>query len=444
MKLTRRLLSTALSLMLSALATLPLAACKDKHTHTFGAWTPIENLANCEGGIFERVCSECKQIDTRTGTAADHDWSGYGYNATHHWPACKNCAQEKEDEFFHQDNGSGSCLVCNNLIPTESVTYTLSNDETYAIVTGYDEMETDVVVIAPTYEGVPVTAVQDSAFKDSVRLERVTLPESITSIGAFAFSGCQSLTGILLRKTVTEVGEGAFEGCKELMIFCEAAEKPSGWHEKWNVHHNVRWSYTGERATPISARATRIADSMLREENNDRKQIITNPDLDGVRPPNGFSFLTRFDSKDTPPGTPWTDGNLWHHNWNQMNLTEYSDVWFAAKVIGGFWAFVDGADGVKDNWLYLHLQQTGTSVEGFTLWKIEASIGGYVHDKIENQIGRAVDDNRPTNSIARLLWDEGFNSLDKNGILIYHAKLEIPVTIYCTEVLGIKKGANSL
>lgn len=440
----RRLLSKVLSLTLGAAATLPLAACGDKHTHTFGDWSSVANLANCEGGTFERVCSVCEQVETRTGTASDHDWSTYSYNALHHWSACKNCNQEKEDEAFHQDDGLGSCLVCQNLIPTESVTYALSDDGAYAIVTGYDEAETDVVVIAPTYEGVPVTAVQESAFKDSIRLERVTLPESVTSIGAFAFSGCQSLMGILLRNTVTDVGEGAFEGCEELMIFCEAAEKPSGWHEKWNTRRNVRWSYTGERATPISARAVTIADSMLREENQDRKQILINPDLGGMRPPDGFSFLTRFDSKETPPGTPWTDGNLWHHNWNQMNLTEYSDVWFAAKVTGGFWAFVDGTDSVEDNWLYLHLQQTGTSVEGFALWKIEASIGGYVYNKIENQIGRAVDNNRPTNSISRLLWDEGFGSPDKNGILIYHAKLGLPVTIYCTEVVGIKKGANSL
>ena len=96
------------------------------------------------------------------------------------------------------------------------------------------------------------------------------------------------------------------------------------------------------------------------------------------------------------------------------------------------------------SWLYIHLTQTGETWDGYTLWRIETSIGGYVCTTIEGQTGRYYDDDRPTNSIARLLWDEGFSSPDGSSIMIYNFIPEgspLSLSIYCTEVVGIKKSA---
>lgn len=401
MKLTRRLFSAVLAFTLSIASTLYLSACKEKHTH---------------------------------------DWSAYSYNATHHWSVCTGCDERKQEEAWHEDDGTGYCQICQHLIPTDGITYALSDDGSHAIVTGCDSIRTEVFVIAPIYNGVPVTKIQGSAFENNSRLTQIYLPASITSIGSSAFSGCKNLMSVFLREKVTEIGENAFTGCEELVIFCEATEKLSTWGEEWNCYCPVYWGHEDRESTPVSIKATPIADSMLRDEKQNRKQIYTNPDLGDMRAPVGFSMLTRYDSITADMGDPWTEGNLWYYNWNQMKLTEYSEVWFAAKVINGYWAFVDGTQSITSSWLYIHIKQTGTTWDGFTLWSIEASVGGQVYNKIENQIGSYVDDNRPTNSIPRLLWDEGFGSPDKNGILIYNIKNGNPVSIYCTEVRGIKIG----
>ena len=51
---------------------------------------------------------------------------------------------------------------------------------------------------------------------DCISLERVDLPDSVTSIGDAAFLDCMSLTEIDLPDAVTSIGEGAFAACAAL------------------------------------------------------------------------------------------------------------------------------------------------------------------------------------------------------------------------------------
>ena len=48
------------------------------------------------------------------------------------------------------------------------------------------------------------------------RLERISIPESVTSIGKSAFSGCSSLTSISIPEWITSIGEYAFSSCSSL------------------------------------------------------------------------------------------------------------------------------------------------------------------------------------------------------------------------------------
>ena len=41
----------------------------------------------------------------------------------------------------------------------------------------------------------------------------VTIPNSVTSIGASAFTGCSGLTSVTIGNSVTSIGEGAFYEC---------------------------------------------------------------------------------------------------------------------------------------------------------------------------------------------------------------------------------------
>lgn len=66
--------------------------------------------------------------------------------------------------------------------------------------------------------GLPVTVIRDNAFKGNVGLKgSLTIPPSITTIGAYAFSGCAGFFGDLtIPSSVTEIGDYAFYQCTGL------------------------------------------------------------------------------------------------------------------------------------------------------------------------------------------------------------------------------------
>jgi len=70
-----------------------------------------------------------------------------------------------------------------------------------------------VVVNGVTYK---VTKIDDGAFKGNKTVTKVTLPNSIKTIGKDAFNGCSKLKTISVPKTVTEIGANAFKGCSSL------------------------------------------------------------------------------------------------------------------------------------------------------------------------------------------------------------------------------------
>ncbi|MCM1437842.1 MAG: leucine-rich repeat protein [Roseburia sp.] len=56
----------------------------------------------------------------------------------------------------------------------------------------------------------------DGAFSGCSGLTSITIPNSVTSIGAGAFRNCSGLTSITIPDSVTDIGCGAFEGCSNL------------------------------------------------------------------------------------------------------------------------------------------------------------------------------------------------------------------------------------
>ena len=62
-----------------------------------------------------------------------------------------------------------------------------------------------------------VEELEDGAFAGLETLNRITLPASLTKIGAHAFDGCTGLREVVIQaKTMTGIGEAAFMGCTEL------------------------------------------------------------------------------------------------------------------------------------------------------------------------------------------------------------------------------------
>ncbi|MGL4908574.1 MAG: leucine-rich repeat domain-containing protein [Bacteroidales bacterium] len=95
------------------------------------------------------------------------------------------------------------------------------NNDALSVI-GYTGKQTTVKIPAQL-EGQPVrqvgyptgTAAQNHQF--SLKIVGITLPSSVTVIGAYAFKGCASISSFTVPSTVTTIGEFAFSGCASLI-----------------------------------------------------------------------------------------------------------------------------------------------------------------------------------------------------------------------------------
>ncbi len=81
-------------------------------------------------------------------------------------------------------------------------------------ITGYSGLEKEIS-IPEKIKGLPVTTVAENAFKGMINLEKVTLPDSVTTID-YAFTECPQLTSVTLGSGIINMN-GAFKDCKKLV-----------------------------------------------------------------------------------------------------------------------------------------------------------------------------------------------------------------------------------
>ncbi len=87
--------------------------------------------------------------------------------------------------------------------------------------------------------------IYDYAFYDIHSLTNITIPNGLTSICWFAFSGCSSLASIIIPESVVSIDTNAFSGCNSLIIYCEAASKPTDWNTQgWIGGGYYHWNYS--------------------------------------------------------------------------------------------------------------------------------------------------------------------------------------------------------
>ncbi len=71
-------------------------------------------------------------------------------------------------------------------------------------------------IIPSTYNGLPVTSIEDSGFMGCSSLEKVVIPSSIKAIGNNAFMRCTNLKKVAGMAGVTSYGDNAFSRCTSL------------------------------------------------------------------------------------------------------------------------------------------------------------------------------------------------------------------------------------
>ena len=98
---------------------------------------------------------------------------------------------------------------------TEGLQYSLSDDGSYYLVSGYTGTEGNIV-IGKRYNNKPIKAIADKAFERRLDIVAIKLSDSIINIGVSALFGCTNLTNLVIPDSVTSIGERAFEGCTGL------------------------------------------------------------------------------------------------------------------------------------------------------------------------------------------------------------------------------------
>ena len=94
-----------------------------------------------------------------------------------------------------------------------NLSYTTNNGT--IVITGCSGSDVSLV-IPGAINGRQVTSIGDNAFYNQTQLAGVTIPDSITRIGAGAFGWCAALTNVTISTNLTSIGDQAFYNCGKL------------------------------------------------------------------------------------------------------------------------------------------------------------------------------------------------------------------------------------
>lgn len=103
--------------------------------------------------------------------------------------------------------------------------YIVQEDGTAQIV-GAAEHSIKIAHIPAQIDGYTVTSIGEDAFNNKSYLADITIPETVTHIGAYAF-GNTAITSIEIPNTVTQVDGNPFAGCDELVEVKIAPDHPA-------------------------------------------------------------------------------------------------------------------------------------------------------------------------------------------------------------------------
>lgn len=184
--------------------------------HSWSEWVTKEPTCT-EDGYKECECSLCHEPKRETIKATGHTFSkDWSYDETYHWHAavCEHSDQvsDKAEHAF----ADGICSVCDARKISAGLVYSLNNDGVSYSVTGIGTCTDADIAVPSAYNGLPVTAIGDSAFFNCSSLVSVNIPDSVTSIGKYALGYCASLTSVNIPDSVTSIGNYAFEYCASL------------------------------------------------------------------------------------------------------------------------------------------------------------------------------------------------------------------------------------
>lgn len=102
-------------------------------------------------------------------------------------------------------------------VPEQALSFTLLENGTWSVSKGGLGYKKEIIIPAE-HEGRAVTKIAANGFSGAIA-EKITVPDSIVSIGTGAFKNCKNLTALILPDHIKEIPTDAFRGCIYLQSF---------------------------------------------------------------------------------------------------------------------------------------------------------------------------------------------------------------------------------
>ena len=174
---------------------------------------------------------------------------------------------------------------CDNVevatLPASAIKYVSKNKLRTVVITGGKRIEDRAFAACATLENITipngVTSIGAYSFYNCVKLTEIAIPNSVTSIGKYAFYNCSGLTSIVLLYGLTSIGDFAFYNCNQLAnvilpygvttigesVFsgCAALARITIPHSVKNIGENAFSNCSGLTEITMSNSVTRISDS---------------------------------------------------------------------------------------------------------------------------------------------------------------------------------------
>ena len=163
------------------------------------------------------VLSSCKFDEENHTHDWETEWTSDGIN---HWHKCKGCDEIKDNANHSYVDGECICGKKESTGEPENpvvplLSYSLSEDESYAICNGFAEnsVQSNTINIDSTYLGKPVKEIASQAFYAKTKITNVIIPDSVETIGEYAFQNT-NLVSINLSNNVKIIKKAAFAKTK--------------------------------------------------------------------------------------------------------------------------------------------------------------------------------------------------------------------------------------
>ena len=201
--------------------------------HSFTNYITDNNATCTQDGTKTAKCDRCNETNTitdvgsKTGHTFDKQVATEKYlnsaatctaKATYFY-SCK-CGEKGTATFeygntLEHDYVNGVCSRCGEKDPniTIGLKYTLNSNKMSYSCTGIGTATDTDIIIASVYNGLPVTAIGNYAFKYCLNLTSVIIPNNVTSIGTQAFYSCRNLSNITIPDSLISIGAESFRDC---------------------------------------------------------------------------------------------------------------------------------------------------------------------------------------------------------------------------------------